>query len=898
MRSSSIRALNKMDVDDAPRVQPKPRPSADMRVEKGHSVYHLDALPFSVRVLTIENFSHSFLASFYASQGVDAKEGLASKLNFYLDVGLCYAGELLGPVSRTSGKLTPFWGETLVLSEPIRTLPPETRVCFTFSCALLQQSQPLAWVNCTLADYTGALRRGSLKLPMWIVDNKHLMAAPLNPNSTYTGPSQTVAARIAQGTATCDVNALGRLVLQVEFPSPQNPVFFPDFGAPRFANTLRRPSRVMESAPASPQAAAAAKTALRPSVTKSGQHNARFTAQLFGQSGYNAQYESPSGLIAAPTLPPRQSLTDSRSSRTTTIDIDSVGASPSASTQPSPSPFPSRPGAIEEDFDTDAATRHLNSLPRGRMRTANRPQLHRILSKDPLYELTEAEREVIWSYRKQLAFTLRALPKLIASADWRHPEHRDYVHRIVMNSQLLPPEQALQLLDFKFADSIVRSYAVQCLDQCSDTELGLYSLQLIQVLKFEPFHASALESFLVERALHAPLTVGHSLLWHLQAEMHIPEVQARFGLLKEAILLGMPLSMRKEFLEQVNFVGQLARIQHAIAASSATNPQQRVAILRQALAELELPPKMSLPLSSSMVVKGLVIDSCRVLDSSAFPFWLVFENVDAGADPIIVLFKAGDDLRQDVLTLQMFTYMDSIWKEAGLELQMSIYGCVATGDSCGLIEVVSDSQTTAKIQKEAGGVMGALKKTPIHDWLRRNNAEDAAWKRAKSTFVSTCAAYCVATYVVGLGDRHNDNIMITKHGHLFHIDFAHFLGNVMKFGIYTRERAPFVFTPDFLFVMGGEQSELYATFRELCCRCYNLLRTHSNTFISLFAMMLRTGLPQLNSAEDLAYLRRAFSTNLTTKQADQTFKRLIDESLQSKSTQINFTFHILAHLDS
>jgi hypothetical protein len=895
---------------ESAREAPSSRPSADVRSEKGFSVYHLDDLPFSVRVLSIENFSHSFLASFYASQGVDAKEGLASKLNFFLEVGLFYAGQPLGPVTRSSGKLTPFWGETLVSSEPIRTLPPETRICFTFWCSLMQQSQPLAWVNCTLADYTGALRRGSFKLPMWIVDGRHLSAAPLNPNSTYAGHAQSVGARLAQSTATCDVNSLGRLVLHVEFPSPPIPVFYPDFSAPRFAISLQRPSRMMESAPASPQSAAAARTATRPNVTKSGQHNARFTAQLFGQSNYNAQYEPPSGLKAGATLAPRQSLTESRS-RPSSTEPSSTSSSSSSSTSSTFSSVVESGFSLstqqrspmlsslsgDDTFDADEASRHLNSLPRARMRTANRPQLHRILIKDPLHDLSEAEREIVWSYRKQLSFSIKALPKLFASADMRQPEHRDYIHRIAMNSQLLPPEQALQLLDYKHADCVVRSYAVQCLDQCSDTELCLYALQLVQALKFEPFHTSALESFLVERALHSPLTVGHALLWHLQAEMHIPEVQARFGLLKEAILLGMPLSMRKEFLEQVNLVGQLARIQHAIAASSATAPQQRVAILRQALSELELPPKFSLPLSSSMVVKGLMIDSCKVLDSSAFPFWLVFENVDAGADPVIVLFKVGDDLRQDVLTLQMFTFMDTIWKEAGLDTQMSVYGCVATADSCGLIEVVTDSQTTAKIQKEAGGVMGALKKTPIHDWLRKNNADEAAWKRAQNTFVATCAAYCVATYVVGLGDRHNDNIMITKHGHLFHIDFAHFLGNVMKFGIYTRERAPFVFTPDFLFVMGGEQSEHYATFRDLCCRCYNLLRTHANTFISLFAMMLRTGLPQLNSSEDLAYLRRAFSTNLSTQQADATFKKLIDESLQSKSTQINFTFHILAHMD-
>jgi hypothetical protein len=51
------------------------------------------------------------------------------------------------------------------------------------------------------------------------------------------------------------------------------------------------------------------------------------------------------------------------------------------------------------------------------------------------------------------------------------------------------------------------------------------------------------------------------------------------------------------------------------------------------------------------------------MDSAKAPLWLVFENADRHGDPVTVLFKAGDDLRQDILTLQMLNIMDFLWKE-------------------------------------------------------------------------------------------------------------------------------------------------------------------------------------------------------------------------------------------
>lgn len=97
--------------------------------------------------------------------------------------------------------------------------------------------------------------------------------------------------------------------------------------------------------------------------------------------------------------------------------------------------------------------------------------------------------------------------------------------------------------------------------------------------------------------------------------------------------------------------------------------------------------------------------------------------------------------------------------------------------------------------------------------------------------------------------------MLTKSGHLFHIDFGHFLGNFKtKYG-FRRERTPFVFTEEMAFVMGGKDGKLFKKFESHCTEAYNLIRKHGNFLINIFLLMISAGMPELQNPSDIEYLK-------------------------------------------
>lgn len=249
-----------------------------------------------------------------------------------------------------------------------------------------------------------------------------------------------------------------------------------------------------------------------------------------------------------------------------------------------------------------------------------------------------------------------------------------------------------------------------------------------------------------------------------------------------------------------------------------------------------------------------------------------------------IIYKKGDDLRQDQFILQMISLMDRLLKRENLDLRLTPYKVLPTSSDDGLVEFVP-SQSLSKVLSEHRTIAKYLQMTHA-------NVDSAGpfglRMEVLETFVRSCAGYCVMTYILGVGDRHLDNLMLCKDGRLFHIDFGYILGQDPK-----PFPPPMKLCKEMIEAMGGQDSIYYVQFRMYACEAYNILRKSADLILSLFHLMAGSAIESIRQDPEKAMLKlqEKLRLEIDDEQAVQWMQSLINESATALMPQIVETTH-------
>uniref|UniRef100_A0A3P9IUJ1 Phosphatidylinositol 3-kinase catalytic subunit type 3 n=1 Tax=Oryzias latipes TaxID=8090 RepID=A0A3P9IUJ1_ORYLA len=565
---------------------------------------------------------------------------------------------------------------------------------------------------------------------------------------------------------------------------------------------------------------------------------------------------------------------------------------------------------------------------------ATRDQLNIIVSYPPTKQLSSEEQDLVWKFRYYLTTQEKALTKFLKCVNWDLPQEAKQALELLGKWKPMDVEDSLELLSSHFTNPTVRRYAVARLQQAEDEDLLMYLLQLVQALKYENFgdiqgglepgskrdsqglaDDSPLDSFeifstpeylsfvsssrkevrrnqccafyvfqqdlctfLISRACKNS-TLANYLYWYVIVECEDQDTQQRdpkthemylnvMRRFSQALLKGdkSVRVMRSLLAAQQTFVDRLVYLMKAVQRESG-NRKKKTERLQALLADNErvnlshIEP-IPLPLEPQIQIKGIVPDTATLFKSALMPAKLIFKTEDGAMYPVI--FKHGDDLRQD-----QKKFIQLLRKE-NLDLKLTPYKVLATSSKHGFMQFVQ-SVPVAEVLATEGNIQSFFRKhAPSEKGPYGISSE------VMDTYVKSCAGYCVITYILGVGDRHLDNLLLTKTGKLFHIDFGYILGRDPK-----PLPPPMKLSKEMVEGMGGMQSEQYQEFRKQCYTAFLHLRRYSNLILNLFSLMVDANIPDIALEPDktVKKVQDKFRLDLSDEEAVHYMQTLIDESV-------------------
>ncbi len=240
----------------------------------------------------------------------------------------------------------------------------------------------------------------------------------------------------------------------------------------------------------------------------------------------------------------------------------------------------------------------------------------------------------------------------------------------------------------------------------------------------------------------------------------------------------------------------------------------------------------------------------------------------------LFLLKGHEDLRQDERAMQLFNLVNTILANdkstSNKNLNIITYAVFPLSPNTGIIGWVPNCDTLNQLIKEQRSMSNialsiehrkifktyprfessvmmnkielfqdALNETQGMEinnmiWIKARNCE--TWLKYRTNYSRSLAVMSIVGYILGLGDRHPSNLMLSKKtGQIIHIDFGDCFEVAMKREKFP-EKVPFRLTR--MLVKALEVSGIEGTFRIISEKVMELLRNNKDSLLAILGSFL------------------------------------------------------------
>ena len=231
-----------------------------------------------------------------------------------------------------------------------------------------------------------------------------------------------------------------------------------------------------------------------------------------------------------------------------------------------------------------------------------------------------------------------------------------------------------------------------------------------------------------------------------------------------------------------------------------------------------------LPWNYKYICTGIIYDHITKFSSYTNPWKVPMIIEDQGSvhslERVVNVLVKNEDVRKDRLTMIVSSFINMICHET---VDIITYNVFPINDKIGWIEMVEQSSTLYEIKNKCDSTL----QNYILDFNPHNTI---SYIREK--FITTCVSSCVLCYVLGVGDRHLENILLTKEGEMIHIDFSYILGEDPQ-----HSSVEMKITQDMLDMLGGKTSPNFTIFKEKCKKAFSNIRRRSSLWYIILSYL-------------------------------------------------------------